>query len=70
VAHRRNSEEYERAKNAIRNYLGDGEWHARRKMGEDLAGEVPKDWMFGAVKKELHIPHKQMQGRFYWQLPQ
>jgi hypothetical protein len=66
---RRDPEQYERAKRAIRDYLRDGEWHASRKLHEDLADDVPQDWLFGAIKKELGIEHRQMQGRFYWRLP-
>jgi hypothetical protein len=68
VAHR-NVEQFEHAKRAIRDYLRDGEWHASREIHERLADQVPKDWLFGAVKKELKIEHRQMQGRFYWRLP-
>jgi len=65
----RNVQQYDRAKSAIRNYLRDGDWHASREIHERLANEVPKDWIFGAVKKELRIEHRQMNGRFYWRLP-
>jgi hypothetical protein len=68
VAHR-DVEQYERASRAIRDYLLDGEWHGSREIHERLADAVPKDWMFGAVKKELGIEHSQMNGRFYWRLP-
>lgn len=64
----RNVEQYERAKAAIRNYLRDGDWHASREIHEQLADDVPKDWIYGAVKKELGIEHRRMQGRFYWRL--
>ena len=69
MVQRKNPEQYEHAKRAIQNYRRDGEWHAARERHEDLADGVPEDWMFGAIKKELDIPHKQMQGRFYWRLP-
>lgn len=68
MAHR-NVEQFERAKRAILDYLRDGEWHASREIHERLADQVPKDWLFGAVKKELKIEHRQMQGSFYWRLP-
>ena len=64
----RDTEQYERAKRAIQDYLQDGEWHASREIHERLANEVPKDWIFGAAKKELRIEHRQMGGRFYWRL--
>ena len=64
----RDTEQYERAKRAIQDYFQDGEWHASREIHERLANEVPKDWIFGAVKKELRIEHRQMGGRFYWRL--
>lgn len=65
---RRKVEQYERAKRAIGDYLRDGDWHASREIHERLAEAVPKDWLFGAVKKELRIEHRQMNGRFYWRL--
>ena len=68
MAHR-DAEMYERARRAIRNHLLDGEWHASREIHEQLADEVPKDWLFGAVKKELEIEHCRKQDRFYWRLP-
>lgn len=37
-------------------------------MGEKLKDEVPKDWLFGFIKKE-QIEHMQRGGRFYWRLP-
>jgi len=51
VAHR-DVAQYEGAKSAIRNYLRDGDWHASKDIHERLADEVPKDWIFGAVKKD------------------
>jgi hypothetical protein len=60
--------DYELAKRSIREYLRDGEWHGSREIHEDLADVVAKDWMFGKVKKELRIEHRQMGGRFYWRL--
>lgn len=67
---KRDPEQYEQAKRAIRGYLSDGDWHASRKLhDDDLVDDVPKDWLFGAVKKELRIEHCQMQGRYYWRLP-
>ena len=38
-------------------------------MGEKLKDEVPKDWLFGFIKKEQQIEHMQRGGRFYWRLP-
>ena len=67
MAHRDN-EQYERAKRAIAAYLQDGGWHASRELHERLADEVPRDWLFGAVKKELRIEHCQMKRPFYWRL--
>ena len=69
MVQRRDPERDERAKRAVQNYLRDGEWHASRELHEALADDVPKDWIFGAIKKELGIPDKQMQARFYWRLP-
>jgi len=66
----RNPDEYERAKSAIRQYLRGGSWHASRDIHERLAEEVPKDWLFGAVKKELGIEDRRIDGRFYWRLPE
>lgn len=67
---RRDPAQYDRAKLAIRRFLDDGDWHASRELHERLADEVAKDWLFGAVKKELRIEHCQMNGRFYWRLRQ
>jgi hypothetical protein len=64
----RDPAQYERARRTIRNYLSDGEWHASREIHERLANDVPKDWLFGAIKKDLLIEHRQMKGRFYWRL--
>jgi hypothetical protein len=67
MAHR-DPEQYERAKRAIAAYLQDGGWHASRELHERLADQVPKDWLFGAVKKDLCIQHHRMKGRYYWRL--
>lgn len=56
----RDPAQYERARRAIRNYLSDGDWHASREIHERLANDVPKDWLFGAIKKELLIERRQM----------
>jgi hypothetical protein len=64
----RDVEQYERARRAIQNLLQDGDWYPSRELHERLADEVPKGWIFGAVKKELRIEHRQMGGRFYWRL--
>jgi hypothetical protein len=58
--------EYERAERAIREYLQDGYWHSSKKLHEDLPDEVPRDWLFGAVKKELRIEHCRREGRYWW----
>jgi hypothetical protein len=42
VAHR-DMEQYERANQAIRNFLRDGDWHASKEIHELLADEVAKD---------------------------
>ena len=68
-------EQYDRAKAAIVDYLRDPPtprddgWVGSRELHEDLRRGVPKDWLFGAVKKELGIPSCQVEGRFWWRLP-
>jgi hypothetical protein len=69
LATHRNVEEYEQARRAISHYQRDGDWHASREIHERLTDEVPEDRLFGAVKQELRIEHRQMNGRFYWRLP-
>jgi hypothetical protein len=69
ISRPRRSADYERAKHAIQEYLRDGEWHGSKELHEDLADEVPRDWLFGAVKREFGIEIRRMHGRFYWRLP-
>lgn len=52
----------------IRACLADGEWHARRELGEKFDSRMSQG-RYLQVKKSLGIEHCQKGGRFYWRFP-
>ena len=52
----------------IRGALADGDWHARRELGEKFGGQMSSG-RFLDVKKSLGIEHRRMGDRYYWRLP-